>query len=67
MIFANNKSQTEAVIASLRKVAMREGEADIYHVHHGSISASLRQVFGYGRTKTTSGFVVNHTCLENAK
>ncbi|PLZ04645.1 DEAD/DEAH box helicase [Fischerella thermalis] len=44
LIFANNKSQTEAVIASLRKVAMREGEADIYHVHHGSISASLRQV-----------------------
>ncbi|WP_315790584.1 DEAD/DEAH box helicase [Fischerella sp. JS2] len=43
LIFANNKSQTEAVIASLRKVAMQEGEADIYHVHHGSISASLRQ------------------------
>lgn len=44
LIFANNKSQTEAVIASLRKIAMREGEADIYHVHHGSISASLRQI-----------------------
>ncbi|KOP25234.1 ATP-dependent helicase [Hapalosiphon sp. MRB220] len=44
LIFANNKSQTEAVIGSLRKIAAQEGEVDIYHVHHGSISASLRQV-----------------------
>ncbi|MEC4812190.1 MAG: DEAD/DEAH box helicase [Scytonema sp. PMC 1069.18] len=44
LIFANNKSQTESVIASLRQIAAEEGEADIYHVHHGSISARLRQV-----------------------
>ncbi len=43
LIFANNKSQVEGVIASLRKVAAEEGEEDIYYVHHGSISASLRQ------------------------
>ncbi|GAB1539670.1 DEAD/DEAH box helicase [Scytonema sp. NUACC21] len=43
LIFANNKSQTESVIASLRQIAAEEGEPDIYHVHHGSISASLRQ------------------------
>ncbi|MCP6762884.1 MAG: DEAD/DEAH box helicase [Fischerella sp. CENA71] len=44
LIFANNKSETEAVIGSLRKIAAQEGEVDIYYVHHGSISASLRQV-----------------------
>ena len=43
LIFANNKSQTESVIACLRQVAAVEGYPDIYHVHHGSISASLRQ------------------------
>lgn len=43
LIFANNKSQTESVIASLRQVAAVEGYPDIYHVHHGSISVSLRQ------------------------
>ena len=43
LIFANNKSQTESAIASLRKIAANRGEPDIYHVHHGSISASLRQ------------------------
>ncbi|MBW4593793.1 MAG: DEAD/DEAH box helicase [Brasilonema angustatum HA4187-MV1] len=43
LIFANNKSQTESVISSLRQIASDEGYPDIYHVHHGSISASLRQ------------------------
>jgi len=43
LIFANNKSQTESVIASLRQIATDEGYPDIYHVHHGSISAGLRQ------------------------
>ena len=44
LIFANNKSQTESVIASLRQIAESERQPDIYHVHHGSISASLRQI-----------------------
>ena len=44
LIFANNKSQTESVIASLRQIADTQRQPDIYHVHHGSISASLRQI-----------------------
>jgi ATP-dependent helicase Lhr and Lhr-like helicase len=43
LIFANNKSQTELVISSLRQIAIAECEPDIYHVHHGSISPDLRQ------------------------
>ncbi|MBD2452167.1 DEAD/DEAH box helicase [Nostoc sp. FACHB-152] len=43
LIFANNRTQTESVIASLRQIATEQGQPDIYHVHHGSISASLRQ------------------------
>ncbi|MEH2276558.1 MAG: DEAD/DEAH box helicase [Nostoc sp.] len=42
LIFANNRTQTESVIASLRQIATQK-LPDIYHVHHGSISASLRQ------------------------
>lgn len=42
LIFANNRSQTESIIASLRQIAQTAGLPDIYHVHHGSISASLR-------------------------
>ncbi|QSJ14933.1 DEAD/DEAH box helicase [Nostoc sp. UHCC 0702] len=43
LIFANNRTQTESVIASLREIAAEQAQPDIYHVHHGSISASLRQ------------------------
>lgn len=43
LIFANNRTQTESVIASLRQIATEQRLPDIYHVHHGSISASLRQ------------------------
>ncbi|MEA5503024.1 DEAD/DEAH box helicase [Halotia wernerae UHCC 0503] len=43
LIFANNRTQTESIIASLRKIAKKQALPDIYHVHHGSISASLRQ------------------------
>ncbi|WP_427159858.1 DEAD/DEAH box helicase [Aliinostoc sp. HNIBRCY26] len=44
LIFANNRTQTESIIASLREIAANQALPDIYHVHHGSISASLRQV-----------------------
>jgi ATP-dependent Lhr-like helicase len=43
LIFANNRTQTESVITSLRQIASEQAQPDIYHVHHGSISASLRQ------------------------
>lgn len=43
LIFANSRGDTESVIAMLRAIAEQEHETDIYHVHHGSISASLRQ------------------------
>ena len=44
LIFANGRSQTEAAIASLREIAIAKGSPDLYHVHHGSVSAQLREV-----------------------
>ena len=43
LIFANGRSETENVIASLRHIAQAKGSPDIYHVHHGSIAAPLRE------------------------
>jgi ATP-dependent Lhr-like helicase len=43
LIFANCKSQTESIIASMREIAACTGLPDVYYVHHGSISAGLRQ------------------------
>ncbi|MHB0876624.1 MAG: DEAD/DEAH box helicase [Anaerolineae bacterium] len=43
LIFANSRAETEAIIAAMRQIAEREGQPDVYHVHHGSISAALRE------------------------
>jgi len=43
LIFANRRDATEAVITNLRKEAASNGVSDFYHVHHGSISAGLRE------------------------
>lgn len=44
LVFSNNRAQTEAVTASLRQIAEARQLPDVYHVHHGSISAPLREV-----------------------
>ncbi|HUX87073.1 MAG TPA: DEAD/DEAH box helicase [Chloroflexota bacterium] len=44
LIFANNRRETESMITSLRQIAKAENTPDVYHVHHGSISAPLREV-----------------------
>lgn len=43
LIFANNRTKAESAIANLRQIAQAEGLPDVYHVHHGSISAPLRE------------------------
>ena len=43
IIFTNLREHAETAIATLRQVAALRGTPDIYHVHHGSISASLRE------------------------
>jgi len=43
VIFANSRGETESIVANLRQIAQRARQPDIYHVHHGSISAPLRE------------------------
>lgn len=44
LIFANSRNDTEEIIHNLRRLAGVEGEdEDSYYVHHGSISAALRE------------------------
>jgi ATP-dependent Lhr-like helicase len=43
LIFANNRSETETIVSTLREQARFENAPDIYHVHHGSIAATLRE------------------------
>ena len=43
IVFTNMRDQAEYSIAMLRHIAELRGTPDIYHVHHGSISAALRE------------------------
>ena len=42
IIFTNSRAEAEESIAALKAMAVQRGEEDHYHVHHGSIAASLR-------------------------
>lgn len=43
IIFSNSKAEVEENIASLRRIAKEMGTMDVYKVHHGNISKSMRE------------------------
>ena len=43
IIFANSRSEAEYIISCLKKISSQRGTKDVYRVHHGSISKSLRE------------------------
>ena len=43
IIFTNSREETEFVIANLREIALRRKSPDIYRVHHGNVSAQIRE------------------------
>lgn len=44
LVFANGRTATEEAVSAMRTIAIAKGYPDVYHVHHGSISADLRAV-----------------------
>ncbi|MCR4429152.1 MAG: DEAD/DEAH box helicase [Caldiserica bacterium] len=43
LIFSNSKEEAESMLSSLRMVAKTKKSPDFYYMHHGSISAPLRE------------------------
>lgn len=43
IIFTNSREETESVLAHLRQLALKYKTPDVYRVHHGNISAVLRE------------------------
>ena len=43
IIFTNSREETEFVIANLREIALRNKAPDVYRVHHGNVSALIRE------------------------
>ncbi len=43
LVFSNSREETEYVTATLRQIAKARREDDIFLIHHGNLSASLRE------------------------
>lgn len=43
IVFSNSREETEYVTATLRQIARNRGDSDIFLIHHGNLSASLRE------------------------
>ena len=43
LVFSNSREETEYVTATLRQIARHRGDNDIFLIHHGNLSASLRE------------------------
>ena len=43
LVFANSREETEYLCATLRQIAKMRGEPDVFLIHHGNLSASLRE------------------------
>jgi ATP-dependent Lhr-like helicase len=43
IIFANSREESEFIISNLREVARKHKAPDVYRVHHGNVSALLRE------------------------
>ena len=43
LVFSNSREETEYVTATLRQIARSRGDDDVFLIHHGNLSASLRE------------------------
>ena len=43
LVFSNSREETEYLCATLRQIAKARGEQDVFLIHHGNLSASLRE------------------------
>lgn len=43
IIFTNSREETEYVMANLREIALKNKSPDVYRVHHGNVSALIRE------------------------
>lgn len=43
LVFTNSRSDAELTTLELRRIAAKRQDPDVFHVHHGSISAMLRE------------------------
>ena len=43
LVFSNSREETEYLCATLRQIAKNRGDPDVFLIHHGNLSASIRE------------------------
>ena len=43
LVFSNSREETEYLTATLRQIAAQRGEQDVFLIHHGNLSAAIRE------------------------
>lgn len=43
VVFSNSREETEEICSTLRQIAKRKNEEDRFYIHHGNLSASIRE------------------------
>lgn len=43
LVFSNSREETEYLTATFRQIAAKRGEPDVFLIHHGNLSASIRE------------------------
>ncbi len=43
LIFSNSREETEYLTATLRQIADRRAEPDVFQIHHGNLSSAIRE------------------------
>lgn len=43
LVFSNSREETEYVTATMRQISKARGDKDVFLIHHGNLSASLRE------------------------
>ncbi|MBQ9760677.1 MAG: DEAD/DEAH box helicase [Clostridia bacterium] len=43
LIFSNSREETEYICATMRQIAKLRGDKDVFLIHHGNLSASIRE------------------------
>ena len=43
IIFSNSREETEYICSSMRQICRNKGELDRFYIHHGNLSASIRE------------------------
>lgn len=43
LVFSNSREETEYICATLRQIAAKRQDPDVFLIHHGNLSASLRE------------------------